>query len=101
MLRWLSVLGAIIAAAGVGLVAGYLRWGRPPALIQQPPARLSAPGADEAVTQREKQALEQRLQQVLKEQERLARENELLRQQRATEQLLGGTPRPLPDLPPK
>jgi hypothetical protein len=102
MLRWLGLLGAVLAAAGAGLVAGYLRWGRAPLTSPPPPARASAAAAEGAATQREKDALEQRLQQVLKEQERLARENELLRQQRNTEQLVGGgTAKPLPELPPK
>ncbi len=101
MLRWLGFLGAMVAAAGAGLVGGYLRWGRSPTTIQPPPGRVGAPALGDAAAQREKDALEQRLQQVLKEQERLARENELLRQQRVTQQLLGGTPGPLPDLPPK
>ena len=101
MLRWLGILAAVLAAAGAGLVAGYIRWGRPTAPIQQPPARVNASAADEAATRHEKDALEQRLQQVLKEQERLAQENQILRQQRTTDQLLGGTPRPLPELPPK
>jgi hypothetical protein len=47
----------------------------------------------------EKQELQQRLEQLSKEQERLAQENEILRKQQTTEQLLTGKGGELPAHP--
>ena len=101
MFRWVAVLVAFVAAAGLGLVAGYLRWGRPATQLEHVEQRLQTTNSELTAARGEKQQLEQRLEQVQKEQERLAHENEILHQQRTTEQLLGGQGGELPELPPK
>ena len=100
-MRWAVTILAILLAAGAGLFFGYTRWGTQATRVEQVEQRLQATTAESSALRTEKHDLEQRLQQVTKEQERLAQENEILRKQRATEQIVGGPGGELPALPPK
>lgn len=100
-MRWIATLLAISIAAGIGVFVGYTRWGTAAKRVEQVEQRLQTANAETSSLRAEKQELEQRLQQLTKEQERLAQENDILRKQRATEQVVGGAGGELPVLPPK
>jgi hypothetical protein len=100
-MRWVITAVAVVLAAAAGLFLGYVRWGTEVTHSQRAERRVESTGAEAAVLRTENEQLEQRLGQVLKEQERLAQENEILRKQQTTERILGGPGGPLPDLPPK
>jgi uncharacterized protein HemX len=99
--RWFAIAVAVLLAAGLGLLAGYTRWGTQVPQTERVEQRLQTTDSELLTLRQQKEELEQRLQQVNKEQERLAQENEILRQQRTTEQLLGGAGGELPARPPK
>ena len=101
MVRWVVIIFAVLLAAGAGLLTGYSRWGKQAARVEQVEQRLVTSGSELATVREQNQQLEQRLEQVNKEQERLAQENEILRKQRATESVLGGPAGELPAQPPK
>ena len=101
MLRWAAIIFALALAAGAGLLAGYIRWGTPAAPAKQSEQSLQMLQSELSDLRTHNQELEQRLEQISKEQERLAQENEILRKERATEQLLGGQGGELPARPPK
>jgi uncharacterized protein HemX len=96
--RWIATILACLLAAGAGLFIGYSHWGQQAARVEQ---RLTATSSELTNVREQKQQLEQRLEAISKEQERLAQENEILRKQRATESVLGGTGGELPAQPPK
>jgi len=98
--RWAAVILAVLAAAGAGLLAGYVHWGLPRAPVESVEPRRRSDDIELEALRAQNRQLQSQLQQVTREQERLAQENELLRKQRATEQLLA-TPGELPVLPPK
>jgi len=99
--RWIAVIVAVAIAAGVGLLAGYIRWGAQATQAERLQQRLEASGAETAALRDQKQRLEERVEQVTKEQERLAQENEALRKEYTTQQLLTGQGGELPARPPK
>jgi TolA-binding protein len=101
MTRWLLAFAAIVLGAAAGVIVGYWQWGTQTAHVERVEQRLAAVKSEAANEHAQAEQLEQRLQQVLKEQERLAQENEILRKQQTTERLLGGAPGELPALPPK
>lgn len=101
MLRWIVTVVGIVIAAGAGLFIGYVRWGTQAPQLQRVEEHLEATKTEAAALRDQKQDLERRLDQVAKEQERLAQENEILRKQQTTEQLLTGRGGELPNLPPK
>ena len=99
--RWVATIVAVLIAAGAGLLAGYVRWGteRVP-LVQSAEPQRSTTESELDTLRTHNGELQARLEQVTREQERLAQENEILRKQQATEHVLG-TPGELPVLPPK
>jgi TolA-binding protein len=99
--RGVAITLFILLAAAAGFFAGYARWGKEAAQVQQVEQRLETTHSEVTTLRDQKQDLEQRLQQVTKEQERLAQENEVLRKQQTTEQLVTGKGGELPALPPK
>ena len=101
MVRWFAIVFTVLVAAGAGLFAGYTLWGSRAMQLGGIEQRLRATGAELTSIRQQKDDAEQRLQQVTKEQERLAQENEILRKQETTGQLLGGRGGELPSLPPK
>lgn len=100
-MRWVVVFFAVVLAAAAGLLIGYVQWGRPAAEVGRVEQRLQETSAESATLRQQKQQLEQQLQEVSKAQERLAQENEVLRKERTTEQILSGKSGELPELPPK
>lgn len=100
-MRAVAIVLGILIAAGVGLMIGYARWGHPAAEVSRVEQQLQEASNEAAALREQRHDLEQRLEQVTKEQERLAQENEILRKQRTTEQILSGQGGELPTLPPK
>jgi Na+-translocating ferredoxin:NAD+ oxidoreductase RnfG subunit len=101
MLRGVAIIFGLALAVGAGLLAGYLRWGSPTVPAKQSEQGLQALQAELSEQRAHNHELEQRLEQIGKEQERLAQENEILRKEHTTEQLLGGGSGELPARPPK
>ena len=101
MLRGAVIIFGLALALGAGLLAGYLRWGSPPAPEKHSEQSLEALQSEVTGLRTHNQELEQRLEQVNKEQERLAQENEILRKEHTTDQLLGTPGAELPARPPK
>lgn len=99
--RWIVIIALILLAAAAGFLAGYARWGKEAAQVEQVEQRLEVTHSEVTTLDNQKQDLEQRLQEVTKEQQRLAQENEILRKQQTTEQLVTGKGGELPALPPK
>jgi uncharacterized protein HemX len=101
MARWIAAIVAVVIAAGIGLLAGYIRWGAQVAQVERLQQRLEAADAEATALRNQKGQLEQRVEQVTKEQERLGQENETLRKEYTTQQLLTGQGGELPARPPK
>jgi uncharacterized protein HemX len=101
MARWIAVIVAVVIAAAVGLVTGYIRWGTQATHVERVQQRLQATEAEAAALRDQKRQLEEQVEQVTKEQERLAQENETLRKEYTTQQLLTGRGGELPARPPK
>jgi len=101
MARWLITLLAVGLAAGAGLFGGYVLWGSRAVDASRAEQRLQDAGAELTNVRQQNADLDQRLQQVSKEQERLAQENEILRKHVTTDQLTTGHGGELPSLPPK
>src|SRR5262245_36146991 len=99
--RWVAVVCAVVAAAAIGFLAGYVRWGGPAAQVQRAQQRMQEMDTEATTLRQQKRELEDRVDQISKEQERLARENEVLRKEHTTEQLLTGQGGELPAKPPK
>lgn len=97
--RWAAIILGILLAAVGGYVAGHLRPGAPSPQTQRIESRLAETKSEVTTLREEKQALQERLEQVTKEQERLAHENEILRKQEVTDQILTGRGGELPALP--
>ncbi len=100
-MRWFATTLAVLAAAAAGFLAGYTRSGTRTDSGSPIEHRSATMDSELATLRAQKEDLEQRLEQVTKEQERLAQENEILHKQRATEQILGQSGAALPALPPK
>ncbi|HEX7408786.1 MAG TPA: hypothetical protein VF515_14190 [Candidatus Binatia bacterium] len=101
MARWVVIIGAVAVAAAVGFLAGYVHWASQVTQLQQLQRRAQSSDSEEAALRSEKQQLEERIDQITKEQERLAQENETLRKERTKQQLLMGQEGELPARPPK
>jgi uncharacterized protein HemX len=101
MARWIAAIVALVIAAGVGLLAGYIRWGTQATQVERLQRRLEATDTEAAALRDQKRQLEEKAEQVTKEQERLAQENETLRKEYTTQQLLTGQGGELPARPPK
>ena len=99
--RWIVIVGAVAAAAAVGFLAGYLHWATQVNQVLQLRRQAQASDSEAAALRNEKQQLEERIDQITKEQERLAQQNETLRKERTTQQLLTGQEGDLPARPPK
>lgn len=99
--RWLVTIVGIILAAAAGYLVGHRRVGTQPAPAQRLETRLEETRSELTTLREQKQDLQQRLEQITKEQERLAHENEILRKQETTERLLSGQGGELPERPPK
>jgi uncharacterized membrane-anchored protein YhcB (DUF1043 family) len=97
--RWVVTIVGILLAAAAGYVIGYLRFHAQSAQTQRVESRLDETKSELTNLQEQKQELQQRLEQVSKEQERLAQENEILRKQQTTEELLSGKRGELPAQP--
>jgi len=100
-MRLVVTVVTVLLAAAAGLFLGYVRWGRDVTHGERVEQRLESTASEASTLRTEKAELEQRLQQITKEQERLAQENEILRKQYTTERLLGAQGGALPELPPK
>lgn len=101
MARWIVAIIAVAVAAGAGFLAGYVHWGRQASQVEQLQRLMQSEDSEASALRTEKRQLEERIEQVAKEQERLARENEVLRKEETKQQLLGGPGGTLPVLPPK
>ena len=101
MMRWVITAIAVAAAAGAGFFAGHMRYAGTAKQATQLEQRPWQEDPETATLRAEKRELEERLQQVAKEQERLAQENESLRKEYSKQQLLTGQGGNLPVLPPK
>jgi Tfp pilus assembly protein PilN len=100
-MRVVVTVVTVLLAAAAGLFLGYVRWGRPVTRGERVERHLESSKSEAATLRAENAQLEERLDQVTKEQERLAQENESLRKQQATERILGAPGGTLPELPPK
>jgi hypothetical protein len=100
-MRWAITVVAVVLAVAAGILVGYVRWGTEGTHVERVEQHLESTKSEAATLRSANEQLEQRLQQVTKEQERLAQENEILRKQQTTERLLGGSGGELPELPPK
>ena len=96
MLRWFAITLAFVAAVGVGLLLGHARWGRPSTPVEQTIKRSALDASEAAPLRAENQQLRERVESLTKEQERLAQQNDILRQQQATQEVLGGSGHELP-----
>lgn len=101
MMRWIFIIIAVAAAAGAGFFVGYLHRAGETTHAEQPQRRVQMEDAATAALRTEKRELEERIEQIAKEQERLAQENEVLRKEQTKQQLLTGEGGNLPVLPPK
>ncbi len=99
--RWILAIVAVLIAAGIGLVVGYVRWGTEAVHVERLQQQLQVSDAEATALREQKRELEQRVEQVTHEQERLALENESLRKEQTKEQLLTGQGGELPPRPPK
>jgi TolA-binding protein len=101
MARWIAVIVAVAIAAGVGVLAGYTRWGTQATQVERLQQRWEATDTEATALRDQKRQLEEKVEQVTKEQERLAQENETLRKEYTAQQLLTGQGGELPARPPK
>jgi prefoldin subunit 5 len=101
MVRWLVAIAAIVVGVAAGVLVGYWQWGAEAAHVERVEQRIDAVKSEAANANAHADQLEQHLQEVLKEQERLAQENEILRKQQTSQGILGGAKGELPTLPPK
>ena len=99
--RWLAIIVGIVLAAAAGYLVGLRRPSSQSGPAQRLETRLEETRSEVTTLREQKQELQQRLDQVTKEQERLAQENEILRKQQTSEQLLRGPGGELPERPPK
>lgn len=97
--RWVAIIICVLLAGVAGYVLGHLRPSNQPTATQRVETRLEETKSEVSTLREQKQDLEERLEQVTKEQERLAHENEVLRKQQTTEQLLTGRGGELPAQP--
>ena len=99
--RWIIAIVAVAIAAAIGVLVGYVRWGTQAAHVERLQQQLEVTGSEATALREQKRDLEQRVEQVTKEQERLAQENEALRKEETKQQLLTGQGGELPARPPK
>jgi len=101
MTRWVVGFLALVLAAGIGFVTGYVYGNRTAPEVQRIEQRVQSEDSEVSTLRTEKRQLQQQIEQITKEQERLAQENEALRKEQTTEQLLTGQGKELPARPPK
>lgn len=101
MARWIVTAVVIILAAGAGYLVGRQRSMQPAASAPQSGQRLEETVAELTRAREENHELQTRLEQLTREQERLAQENEILRKQETTERLTAEPGGELPARPPK
>jgi Flp pilus assembly protein TadB len=101
MIRWIATIIVVAAAAGAGFLAGYMHWAGEANHAEQLQRRVQLEDSETAALRTEKRDLEERIEQIMKEQERLAQDNESLRKEQTKQQLLTGQGGNLPVLPPK
>ena len=101
MARWIAVIVAVAIAAAVGLLAGYARWGTQAVQVQRVQQRLEATDAEATALRDEKRQLEDKLEQLTMQLERLEPENPTLLKEYSTHHLLTGQGAELPARPPK
>jgi TolA-binding protein len=99
--RWIATIVGVALAA----LAGYLV-GKQAPTESLPLEQISTRGSESVTSElralrEDNRQLQQRLDQLTREQERLAQENEILRKQQTTDRLLGGSGGELPAHPPK
>jgi uncharacterized membrane-anchored protein YhcB (DUF1043 family) len=99
--RWVATLLGIILAGAVGYFVGHLAPAEKQEQTTQVETRLEDTMAELAKLRDDNRELQQRFDQVTKEQERLAQENEILRKQQTTERLTTEQGGELPARPPK
>ena len=97
--RVIAIIAAVLLAAAAGYFAGTWRTPARSTQTQHVESRLAETKSELTSLREEKQELQQRLEQVGKEQERLVQENEALRKQQVTNQLLTGKGGELPAQP--
>lgn len=101
MARWIAVIVMVGLAAGVGFLSGYLYRNTAATRSELPQQQGTTTESEVSALRDQNRQLEERVQQVTKEQERLAQENEALRKEQTTHQLLTGQGGELPARPPK
>lgn len=101
MARWIAVTLMVVLAAGVGFLSGYVWWGTAATRVERLQQQTQTTDSEVAALRDQNRQLEERVQQVTKEQERLAQENETLRKEQTKQQLLTGQGGELPARPPK
>ncbi len=99
--RWILVIIAVLIAAGLGLLAGWVRWGTEAVHVDRLQQQLQIRDSEATTLRDQKRQLEERVEQITREQERLAQENDALRKEETTQQLLTGQGGELPARPPK
>lgn len=100
-MRWFIVALVVALALAAGFLGGYVRWGHSAREGQRAERELGASAAELSALRAKQHTLEQQLEEVDKEQQRLAQENEILRQQLTSERVGTGHGGQLPALPPK
>jgi proteasome assembly chaperone (PAC2) family protein len=103
MIRAFLIALGTLAGIVAGIAVGYWLWGQAAHRLPAADEHAHALERDLDALQTKAKDMEQRVDQVSREEERLAQENAILRTERTTEQLLGGQGAggPTPTLPPK
>jgi uncharacterized protein HemX len=101
MTRWVVGIVAVAVAVGTGFLAGYLYSSSKAPQVQQLERRVQSEDSEASALRADKRQLEERIDQITKEQERLAQENETLRREQTKQQILTGQGGELPARPPK
>jgi enterochelin esterase-like enzyme len=97
--RWAAGIVALRLAAAAGYVVGHLCSGTPSSQTQRLESRPEETNVEVTILRTDRRGLRGRLEQVAKEQERLAQENEALRTQQVIDQILTGRGSELPERP--
>lgn len=97
--RWIAIFAGILLSAAAGYFVGSRGSGNRATQTQRFESRLEESRSELTDLRGQKQELQERLNQVTKEQERLAQENEILRKREITEELLNGRGGELPAQP--
>ena len=97
--RWVAIIAGILLGAAAGYFVGSRGSGNRSSQTHQFESRLAETRSELTDLREQKQGLQERLNQVTKEQERLAQENEILRKREITDELLNGRAGELPAQP--